>query len=89
MSEPDTVIYRETVKAAVKNGWGELPSCRTFLRRWETDVSENEKILLRKGITALKESLPHLKRDYTTLRVHKLWESNGRKADVCWKIHAF
>lgn len=83
LSEPDaTVIYRETVKAAVKNGWGELPSCRTFLRRWETDVPENEKILLRKGRTALKESLPHLKRDYTTLRVHEVWESDGRVADV-------
>ncbi|SFF12454.1 DNA-binding domain-containing protein [Nitrosomonas sp. Nm166] len=83
LSEPDaTAIYRETVKAAVQNGWGELPSCRTFLRRWEDDVPENEKILLRKGRTALKESLPHLKRDYTTRAVHEVWESDGRKADV-------
>lgn len=83
LSEPDaTVIYRETLKAAVKNSWGDLPSCRTFLRRWDTDVPENEKILLRKGRTALKESLPHLKRDYTTLGVHEVWESDGRKADV-------
>jgi len=83
LSEPDaTVIYRETLKAAVKNGWGDLPSCRTFLRRWDTDVPENEKILLRKGRTALKESLPHLKRDYTTLGVHEAWESDGRVADV-------
>lgn len=83
LSEPDaTVIYRETLKAAVKNGWGDLPSCRTFLRRWETDVPENEKILMRKGMTALKESLPHLKRDFTTLQVHEAWESDGRVADV-------
>jgi hypothetical protein len=63
-TQPDaTVIYRETSKEAKKNGWGELPSLKTFLRRWDSDVPDNEKILLRKGKTALKESLPHLKRD--------------------------
>ena len=82
-SEPDaTVIHRETVKAAVKNGWGDLPSCKTFQRRWDEDVPENEKILLRKGKTALKESLPHIKRGYTTFGIHQRWESDGRKADV-------
>ncbi|MDV6347322.1 DNA-binding domain-containing protein [Nitrosomonas sp. Is35] len=82
-TQPDaTVIYRETSKEAKKNGWGELPSLKTFLRRWDSDVPDNEKILLRKGKTALKESLPHLKRDYTTLGIHELWESDGRKADV-------
>lgn len=82
-SQPDaTVIYRETCKEAKKNEWGELPSLKTFLRRWDSDVPDNEKILLRQGKTALKESLPHLKRDYTTLRIHELWESDGRKADV-------
>lgn len=82
-TQPDaTVIYRETSKEAKKNGWGELPSLKTFLRRWDSDVPDNEKILLRQGKTALKESLPHLKRDYTTLRIHELWESDGRKADV-------
>lgn len=83
LSEPDaTVIYRETVKAAKCNGWGELPSCKTFLRRWNEAVPENVKILLRKGKKALKECLPHLKRDYTTLGVHEVWESDLRKADV-------
>jgi putative transposase len=38
--------------------------------------------LLRQGKTALKESLPHLKRDYTTFGIHQRWESDGRKADV-------
>lgn len=77
-----TVAYRETVKAAKANGWGELPSCKTFVRRWNSDVPENEKILSRKGTTALKESLPHLNRDFTTLAIHELWESDGRVADV-------
>lgn len=83
LSQPDaTVIYREMIKAAEKNGWGELTSCKTFLRRWEDYVPENEKILLRQGKKALKESLPHLKRDYTTLAIHELWESDGRRGDV-------
>lgn len=82
-SQPDAaVIYRETSKEAKKNGWGELPSLKTFLRRWDSDVPDNEKILLRQGKTALKESLPYIKRDYTTLGIHQRWESDGRKADV-------
>lgn len=82
-TQPDaTVIYRETKKEAKKNGWGELPSLKTFLRRWDSDVPDNEKILLRQGKTALKESLPHLKRDYTTLGIHQRWESDGRPSDV-------
>ncbi|MBV6447765.1 DNA-binding domain-containing protein [Nitrosomonas sp.] len=82
-TQPDaTVIYRETSKEAKKNGWGELPSLKTFLRRWDSDVPDNEKILLRKGKTALKESLPHLKRDYTTFGIHQRWESDGRPSDV-------
>lgn len=77
-----TVAYRETVNAAKSNGWGTLPSCKTFVRRWESDVPENEKILSRQGPKALKESLPHLKRDFITLAIHELWESDGRVADV-------
>lgn len=82
-TQPDaTVIYRETCKEAKKNEWGELPSLKTFLRRWDSDVPENEKILLRQGKTALKESLSYIKRDFTTLGIHQRWESDGRKADV-------
>ncbi len=82
-SEPSaTVIYRDTLKAAAANGWGALPSCRTFERRWDSDVPDNEKILARKGKTALKESLSHLKRDFTTLNIHEVWESDGRVSDV-------
>lgn len=82
-TQPDaTVIYRETCKEAKKSEWGELPSLKTFLRRWDSDVPENEKILLRQGKTALKESLTYIKRDYTTFGIHQRWESDGRKADV-------
>jgi putative transposase len=82
-TQPDaTVIYRETIKEAKKNGWGELPSLKTFLRRWDSDVPDNEKILLRKGKKALKESLEYIKRDYTTLGIHQRWESDGRPSDV-------
>jgi putative transposase len=83
LSEPDaTVIYHETLKQAKAKGWGELPSCKTFIRRWKSDVHENEQILARKGKKALKEHLPHLKLDYNSLVIHELWESDGRIADV-------
>lgn len=82
-AEPSAAVcYRETLKAAAAQLWGQLPSCKTFERRIETDVSENTLILGRNGRTALKESLPHLRRDPTTLKIHELWESDGRKGDV-------
>ena len=85
-SQPSAaVIYRETKLAAAKNDWGALPSCKTFIYRYKSDLSENAKILARKGKTALKESLPHLKRDFTTLEIHELWESDGRLGDVICK----
>lgn len=81
-NQPDTsVIYAETLKEAKVRGWGTLPSYKTFLRRTK-DLPENLRILGREGVTALKQKLPHLWRDYTALKFHQLWESDGRKADV-------
>jgi len=77
-----TVAYRLTVEAAAANGWGALPSCKTFERRWDSDVPDDQKLLSRKGKTALKESLPHLKRDFTTIEIHGGWESDGSIADT-------
>lgn len=82
-NQPDaSVIYRLTIPAAQENGWGKLPSLKTFERRIKTDIPENQRILGREGETALRQRLPHQKRDYTTLKLHELWESDGRKADV-------
>lgn len=82
-SQPDvSVIYRQTCQAAKEGGWGTLPSLKTFERRSITDIPENQRILGREGETALRQKLPHQKRDYTTLKLHELWESDGRKADV-------
>lgn len=81
--KPDaSVIHRLTCQAANEHGWGNLPSCKTFERRIKADIPENALILARQGVTALRQSLPHLKRDYTTLKLHELWESDGRKADI-------
>jgi putative transposase len=81
-NKPDaSVIYNETIKAAKAQNWGQLPSYKTFLRRIK-DLPENVRILGRDGPTALKQKLPHQRRDYTTLCFHQLWESDGRKADV-------
>ncbi|SEN35833.1 DNA-binding domain-containing protein [Nitrosomonas marina] len=86
-SEPDaTVIYHETKRQAKAKGWGDLPSLKTFIRRWKSDVPENEKILARKGRKALKEHLPYLKLDYNSLVIHEVWESDGRIADIFCKF---
>ncbi|NOT67158.1 MAG: hypothetical protein HOP04_02305 [Methylophilaceae bacterium] len=82
-SKPDaTVIYRLMLKEANAKGWGALPCCKTFERRWEREVPENLKILLREGETKLKESTPHQKRDYKSLKIHEGWESDGHVVDV-------
>ncbi len=66
-NKPDaSVIYNETIKAAKAQNWGQLPSYKTFLRRIK-DLPENVRILGRDGPTALKQKLPHQRRDYTTL----------------------
>lgn len=77
-----TVCYRKTEKMSKEKGWGKPPSCKTFLRRIETDIHPNELTLGREGRTALKEKLWYVKRDYLSLRVHEVWESDARIFDV-------
>lgn len=77
-----SVCYYQTIQANKTQKWGELPSLKTFLRHYELTESQNFKIFTRQGKTALKESLPHIKRDYNTIDLHGYWESDGRKADV-------
>jgi len=79
------VIYRKTIKAAKTNAWGPLPSLKTFERRVK-EIDEDILILGRKGETALKESLPHAKQDYTKRNVNDTWEADGRKCDVWVKM---
>lgn len=80
------VIYRETIKAAVANAWGDLPSCKTFERRIDSDIHQNLLILGRQGKTALKERLPHAKQDYSKRTLHDTWEADGRRCDVWVKM---
>ena len=80
------VIYRDTLKAAVANAWGELPSCKTFERRVASDIHEDLFIRGRQGKTALKESLPHAKQDFSKRSLHHTWEADGRRCDVWVKM---
>lgn len=80
------VIYRDTLKAAVTNAWGEIPSCKTFERRITSDVHQNLFIRGRQGKTALKESLPHAKQDFSKRAIHDTWEADGRRCDVWVKM---
>lgn len=81
---PASVIYNEIKRMWASGYWGnvELPSFRTFLRRIKTDIDQNTFIAGRKGPTALKNHLPHLKHDYSRLGIHEVWQSDGHIADV-------
>lgn len=78
---PHSVCYYTMQQANKAQLWGALPSLKTFIRRYEA-LPQNFRIFIQQGVTALKESLPSIKRDYTTLAIHELWEADGRKADV-------
>lgn len=73
-------IYRRAQKEAERQGWA-LPSYKTVLRRINA-IPAPQRALLREGEEALDRLIPALERDYSTLGLHDIWCSDGRKADV-------
>lgn len=73
-------IYRRAQKEAVAQGWN-LPSYKTILRRIAA-IPAPQRAYLRDGEKGLDHFYPPLKRNYATLRLHQLWCSDGRKADL-------
>ncbi|QLH52022.1 MAG: hypothetical protein HWD57_21275 [Candidatus Accumulibacter cognatus] len=80
-SETKLTVVLEAARAlAPSMGW-EIPSydaVRDRLRqepKWLDTVG-------RKGPKALERSYPAIERDYSNLRLHEYWESDGRRADV-------
>lgn len=80
-SEPNAKsIIRDARKLAEKAGWS-IPTNKTVLRRLSSEPAWLT-IAGRQGGKALERSYPTVDRDYSVLRVHQRWQSDGRRADV-------
>ncbi|MCA8060689.1 transposase domain-containing protein [Burkholderia cepacia] len=74
------VLIKEARQYGASRGW-DIPSDDTVAVR----LKEEPAWLViggRQGMKALTRSFPAVERDYTTLALHELWESDGRRADV-------
>lgn len=79
MKSPSTnlrVLIREAQKAGEGKGWV-LPSEDTIAKRLK-----EEPAWMYNGAKALERGFPTVERDYASLTVNQLWESDGRKVDV-------
>lgn len=80
-SETPLAVVLENARAlALTMGWV-IPSYDAVAARLAKEPKWID-ILGRKGPKALERSFPAVKRSYTSLELHELWESDGRRADV-------
>lgn len=77
---PWSVVFDEARRLASANGWV-IPSNDAIRYRLEKEPAWLNTIG-RKGPKALERSYPAIKKDYASLKLHQVWESDGRKADV-------
>jgi len=70
------VLIRAAVKEGASKGWV-LPSEDTIAKRLK-----EEPAWIFNGKSALERSFPTVERDYASLGLHEMWDSDGRKADV-------
>lgn len=74
-------VYRRVRRDFAKQGIA-LPSYDAIARKIEREISPQELAYLRGGNEALAAFYPPMRRDPTTLALHEIWCSDGRKADV-------
>ena len=80
---PLAVVLNDARKLAVQQGWT-IPSTDAVRHRLAQEPDWLWKVG-REGEKALERSYPAVERDYSTLGIHELWESDGRRVDV-WCI---
>ena len=73
-------VYRRALVFACEKGFA-IPSYATVKRRIEA-IPTPQKVFLRNGNAALDQLFPSIQRDYSDLRLHERWCSDGRTADV-------
>lgn len=77
---PLSATLIEARRLAPDKGWT-IPGAKTVQAR----LNEEPAWLIqggKQGPKALERSYPTVERDYETLRVHEMWESDGRRGDV-------
>jgi putative transposase len=77
---PLAVVLKDARKVAPGKGWS-IPSYHAVDDRLKKEPAWLM-TLGRKGPKALEQSYPSVERDYNSLALHELWESDGRKSDV-------
>lgn len=77
---PLTVVLERARALAPEKGWV-IPGYDAVAARLAKEPKWLD-TLGRKGPKALERSYPAVERDYSSLALHDLWESDGRKADV-------
>ncbi len=73
-------VLRDALKLVLERNWI-IPSQDTVERRIR-DLPPWWAVLRREGEKELKRLYPAQQRDYSTLKLHEMWCSDGRKADV-------
>ncbi|VVP59739.1 hypothetical protein PS900_06105 [Pseudomonas fluorescens] len=80
-SQPSlAAVYRRCQQLAQQNGW-DLPSVNTVERRINAEPAWWQ-VYVRQGKEALSQMYPAAQRDYSSLALHQMWVSDGRKADL-------
>jgi putative transposase len=74
------VLIKELRDEAPKRGWV-VPGDDTIMRRLKEEPAWKV-VGGRLGMKALERSFPAVERSFSSLRLHELWESDGRRADV-------
>jgi putative transposase len=78
--QPWAIVLKEAREQAKANGWV-IPGDAAIRARLEKEPKWLDTVG-RTGPKALERSYPAIKRDYSRLALHELWESDGRKSDV-------
>lgn len=76
--------YRRTVETAAAQGWGELPSLRTFANRVSSDIFHDTRVYLREGGEALAALHPSQRRHKGVFRAGEAVSGDGLKFDRKW-----
>ncbi len=80
---PLTAILPRIRKMASERGW-DIPSDKTVMNRLNAE-KPHYWTYRQGGKKALERSFPTVEKEYSSLRLHEFWESDGRRADV-WCI---
>ncbi|MDX9788802.1 MAG: transposase domain-containing protein [Desulfobacterales bacterium] len=75
-------VYDRTCRASTYNGWGDLPSIKTFMRKLKREINRSVLVLAREGEEALSRSYPAQERDRSVFHALQAVNADGHKFDV-------